>query len=85
MTGVCLRADQADLATLAAIFGIAVAGAAKLPSSRGCAQDYAIADVVTFFPEGSGPVIAVLLYVITQGFEGPDRRFLAVTSGFAAH
>ena len=53
-----------------------------LPASRGCAQDYAIADVVTDFPEGSDPVMVVLVHVISQGFEGPDRRFLAVATGF---
>ena len=52
-----------------------------LPASRGCVQDYAIADVITYFP-GQSPrgVMVVLLHVISQGFEGPDRRFLAVAT-----
>jgi len=54
-----------------------------LPASRGCALDYAIADVITYFPDRSpGGVMVVLLHVITQGFEGPDRRFLAVATEF---
>ena len=53
-----------------------------LPASRGCPQDYAISDVVTYFPEGRDPVMVVLVHVISQGFEGPDRRFLAVATSF---
>ncbi|MCB1487239.1 MAG: DUF2259 domain-containing protein [Bauldia sp.] len=54
-----------------------------LPDSRGCAQDYAIADVITFFPDGPGAdSMIVLLHVITQGFEGPDRRFLPIATRF---
>ena len=52
----------------------------KLPASRGCAQDYAISDVVFLDPESAAPVLAVLLSVYTVGFEGSDRRFLAVTT-----
>ena len=54
----------------------------KLPASRGCALDYAINDVVTYLPERSEAAMVVLLNVITQGFEGPDRRFLAVATRF---
>jgi predicted secreted protein len=54
----------------------------EIPASRACPQDYAIADVVTYFPEGREPVMVVLLHVISQGFEGPDRRFLAVATQF---
>lgn len=54
----------------------------SIPVSRGCPQDYAIADVITYFPDGAYPVMVVLLHVISQGFEGPDRRFLAVASRF---
>lgn len=53
-----------------------------IPASRACPQDYAIADVVTYFPEGREPVMVVLVHVISQGFEGPDRRFLAVATHF---
>lgn len=54
-----------------------------LPGSRGCPQDYAIADVVTHTDDGGGEAaMVVLLNVIRQGFEGPDRRFLAVATPF---
>ncbi len=56
---------------------------ARLPSSRGCAQDYAISDVLAYFPDGGKPVLAILLSLYTVGFEGPDRRFLAVTAPFS--
>jgi predicted secreted protein len=55
---------------------------ASIPASRACPQDYAIADVVTYFPEGREPVMVVLVHVISQGFEGPDRRFLAISTHF---
>lgn len=51
---------------------------AALPSSRGCALGYGIADV--FAHEAGGQTTyAVLLHVSMLGFEGPDSRFLAVT------
>src|SRR5690606_30085417 len=54
-----------------------------LPASRGCPQDYAIADVITYFPgESPSGMMIVLIHVISQGFEGPDRRFLAVSAQF---
>jgi predicted secreted protein len=54
-----------------------------LPASRGCAQDYAISDVVSYVPDGGiDGVMVVLVHVISQGFEGPDRRFLAVATRF---
>jgi len=55
---------------------------AAIPASRACPLDYAIADVVTYFPERRDPVMVVLVHVISQGFEGPDRRFLAVATSF---
>jgi predicted secreted protein len=53
-----------------------------IPASRSCPQDYAIADVITYFPAGDDPVMVVLIHLIRQGFEGPDRRFLAVATHF---
>lgn len=50
-----------------------------LPASRGCPQDYAIADVLLYSPERDEPVLVALLRGYSQGFEGPDGRFLAVT------
>ena len=51
----------------------------QIPSSRHCPIGYAISDVFTYFPPGGQPVLAVILGMYTVGFEGPDRRFLAVT------
>lgn len=53
---------------------------AAIPSSRRCPLGYAISDVLTFYPDGGQPVLAVILSMFTVGFEGPDRRFLAVTA-----
>ncbi len=51
-----------------------------VPESRGCPLSYAISDVIVAEPEGAPPkVFAVLVSVFTVGFEGPDRRFIAVT------
>jgi predicted secreted protein len=51
----------------------------SVPDSRFCPRDYAISDVVTYTPEDGETTIAVLLSLFRQGFEGTDRRFLAVT------
>ena len=53
-----------------------------LPKSRGCATDYRIERVVTHFPENAPAVMAIFVHVSTLGFEGPDGRFIAVTSTF---
>lgn len=50
-----------------------------VPESRGCPLRYAISDVIVAEPEGAPKVFAVLVSVFTIGFEGPDRRFIAVT------
>ena len=51
----------------------------SIPESRFCPRDYAISDVIAFTPEGGETTIAILLSLFRQGFEGPDRRFIAVT------
>jgi len=51
-----------------------------IPSSRHCPLGYAISDVLTYYPPNGRPVLAVILSVYNVGFEGPDRRFLAVTA-----
>ncbi|MCC6983787.1 MAG: DUF2259 domain-containing protein [Bauldia sp.] len=61
-----------------------------IPDSRACPLGYAVADVLTFYPEGANvgapppdaprPVLAVLISVVSVGFEGPNRRFLAVVT-----
>jgi predicted secreted protein len=51
----------------------------NVPDSRGCPHDYSIADVVTYYPDAGTPKFAVVILVTSQGFEGPDGRFMAVT------
>lgn len=48
-----------------------------IPSSRRCPVSYRISEVLT---DPSRSVLAVLIDVMAVGFEGPDRRFLAVTT-----
>jgi predicted secreted protein len=54
----------------------------SIPKSRGCPLRYAISDVVAYEPVGGARVIAVLVSIFAHGFEGPNRRFLAVTKRF---
>ena len=54
----------------------------SVPESRNCPLGYALADLVTYYPEGKSPVFAVLISMQTVGFEGPDGRYLAVTGRF---
>lgn len=46
----------------------------SLPETRGCANDYRIRDV--YINKG---FVVVFIGVFTQGFEGPDMRYMAVT------
>ena len=48
-----------------------------IPRSRGCPITYRLSRVVV--PNYPPERVAVLISVFTPGFEGPDRRFLAVT------
>lgn len=51
----------------------------SIPDSRGCPVGYSISDVVAF--DGpSGTVLVVLVNVFSLGFEGPDRRYIAVAT-----
>ncbi len=52
----------------------------KIPSSRHCPLDYDFADIVTYSPENGSPVAAILILMKKVGFEGPDARYLAVTT-----
>ncbi len=52
----------------------------SVPDSRGCPLRYSFADVITYYPEEAAPVMAVLIRMETIGFEGPDGRYLAVTT-----
>jgi predicted secreted protein len=54
----------------------------SIPASRGCPQDYAITDVITYFRDGYFPTMVVLVSKFSQGFEGLDRRFIAVAGEF---
>lgn len=48
-----------------------------IPASRGCTLDYRLYAVVQPFEGGPGGRVAILS-TYPQGFEGPDRRFLAI-------
>jgi predicted secreted protein len=49
-----------------------------IPKSRGCPLRYAISDVVAFEREGQAATFVILISVFKTGFEGPDRRFIAL-------
>jgi len=51
---------------------------AMLPASRGCATDYRLYGVVAPMNSGSLDGGVAIVGVYPFGFEGPDRRFLAV-------
>ena len=50
-----------------------------IPKSRGCPMRYALSDIVLHEQDSGRRVFAVLISVYSFGFEGPDRRFIAVT------
>ena len=50
----------------------------SLPKSRGCTQDYAISDIVMFPEFDKAKAMVALVSIFTHGFEGADRRFIAV-------
>ena len=50
-----------------------------IPAPRGCPDRYGLSEVhALYLPDGS-TALAVLIQYFYQAFEGPDRRFLAVT------
>lgn len=51
----------------------------RVPGSRNCPLAYAISEIVVYHPSDRHSVFAVLISVLSVGFEGPDRRFIAVT------
>jgi predicted secreted protein len=53
----------------------------KLPESRGCPTTYRIYGVITPHDSGSLDDAVAIVSVYPFGFEGPDRRFLAVPLG----
>jgi predicted secreted protein len=52
----------------------------NVPNSRNCPLDYDLADIVTYYPDNAQPKVAVLILVKKVGFEGPDGRYMAVTT-----
>ncbi|MES0810809.1 DUF2259 domain-containing protein [Roseibium sp. SCPC15] len=51
----------------------------SVPSSRLCPHAYRIERIVTHYPDQAPPVFAILIQMDSFGFEGPDRRYLAIT------
>ncbi len=53
----------------------------RLPASRNCPLGYGISDVVAYTPPGGGRTVAIVFVnVFSYGFEGPDRRFIAIAA-----
>ena len=50
-----------------------------VPGSRNCPTSYSVSEAYEFTPKGKSAVVAVLVQRFSQGFEGRDRRFMAVT------
>ncbi|MGV8839227.1 MAG: DUF2259 domain-containing protein [Bauldia sp.] len=56
-----------------------------IPASRACPIGYGISDVIGFDGVPGGEVtIIVILNVFQIGFEGPDRRFIAIATSIPA-
>ena len=53
----------------------------SIPESRACPLGYDISAIVAYRGLDQREVLAILVSVSRVGFEGPDRRFLAVTRG----
>ncbi|WP_321341600.1 DUF2259 domain-containing protein [Breoghania sp.] len=54
----------------------------SIPGSRGCPVHYGLSDIIVYPRPGEGPVLVVLLSIYQFGFEGLDRRFLALSTAF---
>ncbi|MDX8431852.1 DUF2259 domain-containing protein [Mesorhizobium abyssinicae] len=50
-----------------------------VPGSGNCPTSYSLSEAYEFAPEGKPAVIAVLVLRFSQGFEGRDSGFIAVT------
>ncbi len=50
-----------------------------IPDSRGCPVEYSVSDVIAF-DGADGTVLITLINMFQLGFEGPDRRYLAVAT-----
>lgn len=80
--------DQEMCASFAPTFGFALAldGVEvyrdnSIPKSRSCPLDYQIAGIVTTMEEPATRAVA-MISVMKVGFEGPDRRLIAVPFSF---
>ena len=52
----------------------------EIPASRVCPLKYSLSDIIGYRPTIDGPIrLVALVSVYSYGFEGMDRRFLAVT------
>lgn len=52
---------------------------AQIPASRGCPLNYSLSDAVAYSgADGRIRTLVTLVNVFSFGFEGPDRRFIAV-------
>lgn len=49
-----------------------------VPISRICPVDYGISDIVAYDIAHNNTVFVILISLMQRGFEGPDRRFLAL-------
>lgn len=52
----------------------------QVPASRGCPLGYRLGGIFTFYPQNGQAVMAVIVAIRTFGFEGPDHRWMAVTT-----
>lgn len=52
----------------------------RIPRSRGCPLAYRIDQVIGYHVAGGNMVLAIMLVMNTPGFEGPDGKYLAVTT-----
>jgi predicted secreted protein len=51
----------------------------SVPASRDCPTSYSLSEAYLFQPRGGQTTVAVFVQSFSQGFEGRDRRFVAVT------
>ncbi|WP_158813402.1 DUF2259 domain-containing protein [Methylocapsa sp. S129] len=51
----------------------------SVPEARDCPTSYSLSEAYEFRPQGKPAVAAVLVQRFSQGHEGRDRRFIAVT------
>jgi len=55
---------------------------AEIPKSRGCPIHYGLSDVLVLPRRGLGPALIVVVSIYRYGFEGFDRRFIAIGTAF---